>query len=437
MSLQKGDVLPLPPLPDSLKSVQELHIAWRNLVELGDQVSQGVSKLERNAGPMLLALKCLSQGIQKPSDVTIEDRAALAKGIRLAVNWLMPQAESHLHNNSSLAVSVQIAKEELNFLLPSGAMQAGHRLHGKERTVHHKHCEMVWQLVQCHARILGPDPIVKADEINSALKTLAQYEPNGDLGAPKRQKGPLFPVHEQASHAGQRQGDGTSSEMVMANLTVSKDDRQRYLNRYDQRKGVAPQDGPTQSPISVLAEDIVTLVGTKWVSDTIIDVYLCLVCHAGNRHFQLKRNVVERDGSPKWHAWSLHFFRNVGTAALFPPSLYPAAQVDDVKHHLFPVHSKDHWVLFHVYYSQANWHADFFSSLPGYESEVDARWPHIVEQMLLFSEGRLDLASVEVQIPKLQPRQSNVYDCGVLALCVARWIMEGWGLETIQPQNCR
>ncbi|KAI4113264.1 MAG: hypothetical protein LQ345_005717 [Seirophora villosa] len=331
MSLQKGDVLPLPPLPDSLKSVQELHTAWRNLVELGDQVSQGISKLERNAGPMLLALKCLSQGIQKASDVTIQDRAALAKGIRLAVNWLMPQAESHLHNKSSLAVSVQIAKEELNFLLPSGAMQAGHRLHGKERRVHHKHCEMVWQLVQCHARILGPDPIVKADEIKSALKTLAQYEPTGDLGAPKRQKGPLFPVHDQASHAGQRQSDGTSSEMVLANLTVSKDDRQRYLNRYDQRKGVAPQDGPTQSPISVLAEDIVTLVGTKY----------------------------------------------------------------------------------------------FFSSLPGYEFEVDARWPHIVEQMLLFSEGRLDLASVEVQNPKLQPRQSNTYDCGVLAFCVARWIMEG------------
>lgn len=127
----------------------------------------------------------------------------------------------------------------------------------------------------------------------------------------------------------------------------------------------------------------------------------------------------------------------MGTAALFPPSLYPAAQVDDVKHHLFPVHSKDHWVLFHVYYSQANCHADFFSSLPGYEFEVDTRWPHIVEQMLLFSERRLDLASVEVQNPKLQPCQSNVYDCGVLALCVARWIIEGWGLETIQPQNCR
>lgn len=218
-------------------------------MELGDQVSQGVSKLERNAGPMLLALKCLSQGIQKPSDGTVQNRAALAKGIRLAVNWvsfvahtladtdtsvqLIPQAESHLHNNSSLAVSVQIAREELNFLLPSGAMQAGHRLHGKERTVHHKHCEMIWQLVQCHARILGPDPIVKADEIKSALKTLAQYEPTGDLGAPKRQKGPLFPVYKQASHAGQRQGDGTSSEMVMANLTVSKDDRQRHLNRYD------------------------------------------------------------------------------------------------------------------------------------------------------------------------------------------------------------
>ncbi|KAI4268439.1 MAG: hypothetical protein L6R35_006766 [Caloplaca aegaea] len=387
---------------------------------------------------MLLALKCLSQGIQEPFDVTIQERTALAKSIRLAVNWLMPQAQSHLRNNSSLAVSVQIAREEIKFLFPAGAMQVGHRMHGKERTVHHKHCEMVWQLVQCHARISGPDPMVKADEIKSALKKLSQHEPSSDQGARKRQKGPLYPFHEQASHAGQRPGDGNSTEMVMANLTISKDDRQRYLNRYDHLAGVAPRDGPTQCPINILAKHINTLVGTEWVDDTTIDGYLCLVCHAGNGHFQLKNDDdAVRVGSPKWNAWSEHFFRGLGTHALFPPSMYPDAQVEDVKHHLFPLHSTNHWVLFHVYSKQANWHADFFSSLPNYDFEVKARWPYIVEHMLLLSKGRLDLSSVKVQIPKQQPRQSNSSDCGVLALCVARWIMEGWVLETIQPQNCQ
>ncbi|KAL8735432.1 MAG: hypothetical protein Q9166_000978 [cf. Caloplaca sp. 2 TL-2023] len=349
---------------------------------------------------------------------------------------LMPQTSPHLHGQSSLVASVEVGRRELKRLIPEGAESTGYRYHLKGSLIDFRSCELVWQVVQCHARIIGPDPIVKKNEISSALKRLTENAPNADSSISKPLKSPAYRPEDRVSRTGHRQADGNSIALVRANLRVSKEDQLRYVNRYDHKVGVAPRAGPLRCPIPVGARDILTLADREWLNDTIIDAYLCLVCHHGNGHFQLGPDVVQQDGSPTWHAWPLSFFLRKGTGALWPPAMYDLARPQDVKHHFFPVHSKDHWVLFHVYIHEAEWRADFYSSLSGYDHEIHKQWPYICKEMLTLSYGNFDLSSVQPRIPQPQPRQSNSNDCGVFLLCVARWTLEGWGLNTLLPEDC-
>ncbi|KAL8735433.1 MAG: hypothetical protein Q9166_000979 [cf. Caloplaca sp. 2 TL-2023] len=87
MSLINGDVLPLPSPPKSLESVPELQTAWKNLVELADQVSKGPKQLEDNAGPIMLALKCLKTGEEK-FRLAGDDHAMLGYTVLTAASWV-------------------------------------------------------------------------------------------------------------------------------------------------------------------------------------------------------------------------------------------------------------------------------------------------------------------------------------------------------------
>ncbi|KAL8941393.1 MAG: hypothetical protein Q9216_002271 [Gyalolechia sp. 2 TL-2023] len=219
-------------------------------------------------------------------------------------------------------------------------------------------------------------------------------------------------------------------------LQISSEDRTRYLDRYDPRIGVTPCNGHLRSLNPVTARNIVSLIGSSWLDDTIIDNYLALICLHGNRVFDLKDDVMQQ-GSPQWWSWTLWLFRSEQqTTGLWPSTIWPLANLQDVEQHFFPVLSEEsHWVMFHLLRRNNAWEANFYSSRRGYEGEIKARWPKITAELLQYSHGALDVSQVKVRVPK-QPVQLNGYDCGVLMLCVARWLMEGWNLNTIQADEC-
>ena len=357
---------------------------------------------------------------------------------------LVPLAQRYLKGQSSLAATVYIAREEFATVLPEGAAQASHMLQGKALLAHYKHCEMLWELLHCSSILCGPDPMIKAAEIKNVKNKLAYYRQASNAMAhaskPQRKQ---FPKTAQLQLAGKRQDAAETAAMAMSTLTISNADRERYLYPFDSSKGLTPQKGPAECPVVLTAKDLSTLVGTQWLEDTVINAFLSLVCHSGNGHLVLPQNTMSREGSPKWHAWSTHFFEGFTNAAgftnaeLWPPKLYPRAEIEDVQHYFFPLHSTNHWVMFHVYQTDADWYADFYSSIPkAYDFEIDRQWPLIAKELLSFSNGKLRLSRIRVRIPSLQPHQLNSADCGVLALSVARWKMEGWGLGSLKPENC-
>ena len=173
---------------------------------------------------------------------------------------------------------------------------------------------------------------------------------------------------------------------------------------------------------------MLTLASGKWVDDAIIEGYLSLICHEANGHFESR---VELPQSPRWHAWLSGWLGENDHSTSWPPSEYPGARVEDVEHHLFPRHAKDHWVMFHLWTGEGQWQAEFLSSLPGYEDEIHQAWP-VIKQGLSSLSREMDLAAVEPKIPIDQPIQRNTYDCGVLLLCAARWRFEGWPLSSLK-----
>lgn len=116
--------------------------------------------------------------------------------------------------------------------------------------------------------------------------------------------------------------------------------------RYDRNVGIAPLHDLTKAPLSVSAENMLTLASDKWVDDAIIEDYLSLVCHEANGHFESR---IERPQSPRWHAWLSGWFDENDHFTSWPPSEYPDARVEDVEHHLFSRHAKNHWVMFHLW----------------------------------------------------------------------------------------
>lgn len=59
----------------------------------------------------------------------------------------------------------------------------------------------------------------------------------------------------------------------------------------------------------------------------------------------------------------------------------------------------------------------------------------VAHELFISSNGAIDVANLAIEEPGEQPRQLNGSDCGVLLLCVARWIMEGFSLRTLRPTD--
>ncbi|KAL9025118.1 MAG: hypothetical protein Q9196_006011 [Gyalolechia fulgens] len=346
---------------------------------------------------------------------------------------LLPRVGDRFRRKGSLQVTVAVARSELNELLPQGTEKSSLRLPDREKSLHWKHCEMVWQLLRNYVTIHGPLPDVQSDEIKSSLRKCKDGINAASTAGPSQQ--PFNAPHKRVTRAGNRADAGDNAAAVMGHLKISAEERVRYLDRYDPRVGVTPRTGHLRSPNPVTAKNLVTLVGTSWLDDTIIDNYLYLVCLHGNRVFEFTDDVMQ-PGSPDWYPWSVWLFRSVGTGGLWPSTIWPLADPEDVEHHFFPLLSQEsHWVMFHLFHEDDKWQADFYSSRRGYEFEINARWPKITEELRRYSQGTFDVSQVQVRTPK-QPIQTNDCDCGVLMLCVARWLMEGWSLDTIQADEC-
>ena len=97
MSYQKGDVLPLDALPECLKKTDVLRQVWSILSDLGNQVTTSTFQPARNAGPMMLAIKCLQEGIPKEGNLGKEEKAMLATAVRRAADWVSRRSYCQWH----------------------------------------------------------------------------------------------------------------------------------------------------------------------------------------------------------------------------------------------------------------------------------------------------------------------------------------------------
>ena len=63
-------------------------------------------------------------------------------------------------------------------------------------------------------------------------------------------------------------------------------------------------------------------------------------------------------------------------------------------------------------------------------------WVLIADHLHFVSKGQLDTRRIAYNEPA-QSRQSNLQDCGPFALCTARWLIEGWPLNTLEAPDMR
>ncbi|KAL9003498.1 MAG: hypothetical protein Q9180_009898, partial [Flavoplaca navasiana] len=310
----------------------------------------------------------------------------------------VPRAKAHLRGSTSIVVTCQLARDELEVLFPQGTAVASFRRSAKA-SIMYRHCKMLWTLLDLSAKI-SVDPVVKNKEIKIALQKLEKA--TSDLNLQHQPSRPQAPT----LRAGHRQDVGSSSTVIMANLAVSDDDRSKYLNRWNRSVGVVPTTGPCQSPVVLWGENLLSLTGSNWLDDNVVDAYLRLLCHHGNGHFELAQDVIFQKGSPKWFAWPAVTFSGILPRAMWPPNMYDEARPQDVKHHFLPWCHGSHWSLFHVYIDRANWHVDFYSSIEGYNDEASEKaQSQVVDTLKHFSGGILDLSAVHVQTPDPQPIQ--------------------------------
>ena len=195
----------------------------------------------------------------------------------------------------------------------------------------------------------------------------------------------------------------------------------------------------TNPPAVPKAKDLVDLATGQTLTDLIIDPYMALLCHYGNGHFDSSQEDFEMPGSPKWHAWSTWFADQInsdkGFKGLWPPKAYPGAKIGDVMYHVIPIFlGGNHWGLAILSNTDGTRQLDFYSSLTGYEREFEKIWRKVASWLMDEAKSDLGLQTLPINVPE-QPYQNNVVDCGVFICCELRWLIEGWSLQTLLPEN--
>lgn len=195
----------------------------------------------------------------------------------------------------------------------------------------------------------------------------------------------------------------------------------------------------TSPPAIPYAKDLLDLATGQELTDLIIDPYMALLCHYGNGHFASSRGDSEMPGSPKWHAWSTWFADQLKSGkkfkGLWPPKVYPGAKIGDVMYHVIPIFlGGNHWGMAILSNTKSTRRLDFYSSLTGYEKECKEIWLKVASWFADEAKSDLGLQTLPFNVPR-QPLQTNLVDCGVFICCELRWLIEGWPLETLLPEN--
>ena len=202
--------------------------------------------------------------------------------------------------------------------------------------------------------------------------------------------------------------------------------------------------GIVAPPNQVSLKDTLDLVNGGLISDRVMNAYLALLCHHANGHWDIARQdrMQEHAGSPRWHAWDTYttevLRRRSGMDRAWPPDFYRAAKVEDVEVHLFPWHitgGVGHWCLGVLRRMQGRWQLDQYSTLRGYEKDMQKEWMEMARYLPGPSRGAISSTSVLVRnhVPFVQ----EGVDCRPLALCIALWMLEGKDLSSIPTASAR
>lgn len=344
---------------------------------------------------------------------------------------LLQQIRGRTHGYDSLSLSVLTAQAELEQLSSPNPPASRHR------KLHVGHCRLVWELIDLTIQETPLQKIVKANVVKGSLKKLDAITRHAIEGKTVS----FYQSHLRRSTPSKRQVDSTAA--IRKIIQISDHDRQ-ILNRYLQDAVPVPTQGLVKAPSKLTMSEVKTLLPGRWVDDRIIDAYLKLVCHHGNGLFDAidqGDDQSARTGTPKYHAWSSLVAEGPGHMDIsWPPEQYAAPKIEEVQHHFFPLlvghdgGERNHWIMLHLWNNAGSWALDCFSSMAGYHG--DENWPYLAQELFQMSNRVLDVTTLRPTDPILQPRQINDSDCGALILYVARWIMEGWPIWTIQSDLC-
>lgn len=257
------------------------------------------------------------------------------------------------------------------------------------------------------------EPSVPAD------KRPRQSSPSSPIEVPDIQ-GPTAEAIMQSSHF------GPSRSPCLNWVDISEASKARGL--------VAPTAIPRHKDLLALA------IGEE-LRDLIMDPYMNLLCHHGIGHFDNADSEFEMLDSSKWHAWSTWFIDQVVQGkkreSAWPPTAYPAAKIENVMHHVFPIHlNGNHWAMAILSNATATRRLRFCTSIPGYKDKFMKMWLNVATWLDSTAGSTLGLGNLSCEQPS-HPSQIGIVDCSVFMCCELHWLIEGRPLQTLLPGDTR
>ncbi|MCJ1291868.1 hypothetical protein MMC34_003415 [Xylographa carneopallida] len=163
---------------------------------------------------------------------------------------------------------------------------------------------------------------------------------------------------------------------------------------------------------------------SAWLNDIIIEAYLQLGVETA-----LKRGKYRRGTTPRYHAFSPFFYRNLaakgypGVARWAKRAKMEAKDLLKVEYVIVPINPVNHWTVMVI--SPLHKTIEYFDSLSPLEGISNS----MIELGKVWLRGELgsDFDEGEWTTKVVAgPRQKNTSDCGVFAVTTARMILFGW-----------
>ena len=179
--------------------------------------------------------------------------------------------------------------------------------------------------------------------------------------------------------------------------------------RIKEALGHAPQTVVARVPVSrqtVTRKELATLLGSNWLSDVIINVFLDLIVHRSRGNPQL----------PSVYVFNSFFF-NVLNRMDYDDVKRWTRREDIFAHDilLIPIHQKNHWTM--VVVDLRHKVIKYLDSMGGKNDECLKRLRlYLAEEMMAKKDSLLNANEWHLENVLDLPQQENGYDCGVFAL---------------------